>query len=135
MTTEAEARELAQRMVDENPHGDDVLDKLSRYILSQEPRTPAPIPPDHPELRCEKCGGDNVTWFAPNELWNAVNGSPNGIMCPLCFIRTAEAKGFNTAAWRVDQERSRPTSSPRIPARLPHEKTFRSKAKSASKPA
>jgi hypothetical protein len=54
----------------------------------------------HPEATCERCGGPNVVWFAPNDLWNRVVGSPNGILCPTCFIRAAEASGVE-AVWRV----------------------------------
>lgn len=56
------------------------------------------------EMRCDKCGGDNPVWFAPNDLWNKVNGSPNGFMRPNCFIKKAEAQGLNAAAWRLEQE-------------------------------
>lgn len=47
-----------------------------------------------PEKICEHCGGDNPTWSADNGLWNEVNGSPNGIMCPKCFEEMAENKGI-----------------------------------------
>jgi hypothetical protein len=48
----------------------------------------------HPEDTCQKCGGENVTWYADNPLWNKVVGSPNGIWCPLCFIKAADAAGI-----------------------------------------
>lgn len=57
----------------------------------------------HPESICDACGGPNVVWFAPNDLWNRVVGSPNGILCPTCFIRAAERCGVE-AVWRVDPD-------------------------------
>lgn len=32
-------------------------------------------------------------WFAPNDLWNEVEGGPTGIRCPRCFTADAEAHG------------------------------------------
>lgn len=49
----------------------------------------------HPEDTCEVCGNYNPRWTADNELFNKVNGSPNGIMCPTCFANIAEGKGIN----------------------------------------
>lgn len=65
----------------------------------------------HPEP-CECCGGDNITWHAPSPLWNAVirGGSivgddEFGIVCPLCFVQLAEAKGVVTrGGWRLMPE-------------------------------
>lgn len=49
---------------------------------------------DHPEALCNRCGLKNVIgWSAPNELWNRVVGSPNGILCPQCFVQRAERVG------------------------------------------
>lgn len=65
----------------------------------------------HPEDLCAECGGPNVVWFAPNDLWNAVmrdgdRGNPDlvGIVCPVCFIRRAERAGHRPPAWRVEPE-------------------------------
>jgi hypothetical protein len=61
----------------------------------------------HPEGPCFDCGGENVTWFAPNEIWNAVVRSgdkPDVMLCPLCFIRRAERAGYNKDAWRIAPE-------------------------------
>jgi hypothetical protein len=57
----------------------------------------------HPELTCQKCGGRNITWFAPNELWKRVVPS-DGILCPLCFAELAEAQGLVAAAWMLAPE-------------------------------
>lgn len=57
----------------------------------------------HPEDSCQQCGGPNVVWFAPNLIWNAV-APGDGIVCPVCFIKAAEAKGFNKAAWQIAPE-------------------------------
>lgn len=50
---------------------------------------------DHPESYCQRCGGPNPTWCAPNEIWNQVNGSRNGIICPMCFERAADKMGIS----------------------------------------
>jgi hypothetical protein len=59
--------------------------------------------PAHPERFCQLCGGQNVTWFAPNELWNQVMGNPNGIVCPTCFILKAQSAGV-VNVWRIQPE-------------------------------
>lgn len=52
---------------------------------------------EHPEATCQECGGSNSVWWAPNDLWNAVLGTPDNpraegvILCPTCF--TAKAGG------------------------------------------
>jgi hypothetical protein len=59
---------------------------------------------EHPEATCEECGRENVTWFAPNPLWNLVvrdKDKADPMLCPLCFIRRAEKAGFNRDAWAV----------------------------------
>jgi hypothetical protein len=45
--------------------------------------------------------GPDTYWFAPNELWNAVNGSPNGFLCPECFTTAAAEHGL-AVGWRAD---------------------------------
>ena len=54
----------------------------------------------HPESVCSACGGPNITWTTESELWNKCNGSPNGILCPICFVRLAEKQGFDKC-WRL----------------------------------
>jgi hypothetical protein len=39
---------------------------------------------EHPEGRCEGCGGPNICWWADSELWNSVAERAE-ILCPLCF--------------------------------------------------
>lgn len=55
------------------------------------------------ESRCERCGGPNVTWFAPSEIWNAACPDSD-IVCPVCFCKAAECAGFNKHAWRIAPE-------------------------------
>jgi hypothetical protein len=57
----------------------------------------------HPEDSCQECGRPNVVWFAPNEIWNATD-TGHDILCPVCFIKRAEAAGFNKSAWRIAPE-------------------------------
>lgn len=60
----------------------------------------------HPEDFCSRCRRVNPVWHAPNELWNQVmrDGSAEPIICPLCFIRLAEAKGVRPASWRLSEK-------------------------------
>ncbi len=40
------------------------------------------------EAICDDCNGPNVTWFAPNDLWNRAAREPDGtdpMLCPRCF--------------------------------------------------
>lgn len=84
-----------------------------RYLTAHEPHGSCPGTPaqDHPEDTCEECGGRNVVWFAPNDLWNRVmrggdRGAPDvlEIVCPVCFIRRAEAAGVEATGWLVQPE-------------------------------
>ncbi len=59
---------------------------------------------DHPEHKCQRCGGRNINWYANNNLWNEVNGSPNGILCPICFAEMAEAKWKEPTTWQLSRE-------------------------------
>lgn len=44
---------------------------------------------------CRLCGKRQpLTWHAPDELWLAVNGSEDGVLCPECFDRRASEMGF-----------------------------------------
>lgn len=53
--------------------------------------SPATGSAKHPEAICDDCGGANVVWHAPSELWNKVC-RPHGeigadpMLCPTCFI-------------------------------------------------
>lgn len=49
----------------------------------------------HPEAVCKFCGGHNPVWSAENGLFNEVNGSPDGIICPICFDTKAKQKGID----------------------------------------
>lgn len=56
--------------------------------------TPHGITIGHPEAICDACGGPNIVWHAPNELWN--RAMPNdGIVCPLCFVVAARKSGID----------------------------------------
>ena len=58
------------------------------------------IDPTHPEGRCQQCGGANIIWHADSDLWNRVNGSPNGILCPICFAEKAAAT-TGVRSWKL----------------------------------
>ena len=58
---------------------------------------------------CCKCGGKNIIWFAPNELWNRVMRktgmeSKYGIICIHCFVEIAESNGVKPTAWILNTE-------------------------------
>jgi hypothetical protein len=60
----------------------------------------------HPESTCHKCGGPNCTWFVKSELWNRIvrsHGEPE-ILCPVCFVALAEARGVTPPAWELVPE-------------------------------
>jgi len=79
-----------------------------RWSRANIERIAAPAPGDRGEGdTCRRCGGPDVVWFAPNDLWNRVNGSPNGILCPTCFVRTAEERGVVPTVWCLSPEDSR----------------------------
>lgn len=43
---------------------------------------------------CDKCGvRQPVSWWCANELWNSINGSPYGCICPSCFDAEASKIG------------------------------------------
>lgn len=56
--------------------------------------TPHGIERGHPEERCTRCGGPNIVWHAPSELWNRAVPE-DGIICPLCFVVAARAAGID----------------------------------------
>jgi hypothetical protein len=69
--------------------------------MGERPESADVIDPTHPEDRCQACGGPNIVWFTDSALWNRVNGSPNGILCPMCFVALAEAIGVPNAGWKL----------------------------------
>ena len=49
---------------------------------------------EHPEDFCNDCRHPNITWYAPNELWNKLCERYE-IICPKCFQQRADKKGIN----------------------------------------
>ena len=43
---------------------------------------------------CYRCGRKDVPFSVNSEIWNKVNGSPNGILCPACFQVKAKELGI-----------------------------------------
>lgn len=68
----------------------------------------------HPEDQCQKCHGANVVWYTSSEAWNRTIAKQPirwTILCPVCFIKLAEALGPSIGigrptAWRILPERS-----------------------------
>jgi hypothetical protein len=59
----------------------------------------------HPEKTCQSCGGPNPRWSADSAWWNEVVGSPNGILCPTCFVfRAGTAFGIKPSSPSVVQQ-------------------------------
>jgi hypothetical protein len=56
----------------------------------------------HPEAVCDDCGGANVIWSAPSDVWNKVC-RPNGeivadpMLCPTCFAVRAKRAGLDVS--------------------------------------
>jgi hypothetical protein len=65
---------------------------------------------DHPESRCEQCGGRNLSWFTSSDRWRAANGWPDnyrdGILCPACFVERWEKATGLRAVWRLMPDES-----------------------------
>lgn len=56
---------------------------------------------------CDDCGRAYPTpWYADNHLWNRVTGSPDGCLCPSCFITRAESV-LGPAIWKLSVELGR----------------------------
>lgn len=79
--------------------------------IRAEPAAPVSEPlRDNSEGWCRKCGGRNVTWFAPNSLWNRAvrqqlrEQDIGSIICPICFVEMAELGGIRPPAWQVAPE-------------------------------
>lgn len=63
---------------------------------------------------CSRCGtADNPIWFTDNVFWNAVvrsaplswiDGEGDGFMCPTCFVRLADERGYYVTGWRIVPE-------------------------------
>lgn len=75
----------------------------------------------HPEDTCQKCGGPNVLWYAESELFNKVNGSPNGIICPKCFIKMASEQG-ESIIFKAVRIKGEPSEQPAKPVRCVDQK-------------
>lgn len=58
---------------------------------------------EHPEDFCHKCGQPNISWFAPNQLWNQAVRAVNQpeMLCPVCFVKLTEIAGIGEQTWEV----------------------------------
>ncbi len=53
---------------------------------------------------CDDCGTqDNIIWFTDNTLWNRVCRADGRdyILCILCFVKRAEARGCHPVSWQL----------------------------------
>lgn len=87
---------------------DNPFDKTESEPPVRVQRLVGPISPEHPEAKCEDCGGANVVWHTPSPIWNKVC-RPEGyrcdpMICPTCFIIRAEKAGVQPTSWRVAPE-------------------------------
>jgi hypothetical protein len=58
-------------------------------------------PDFHPERYCHSCGRRNIwSWHVDSELWNKAIGNPDGILCPVCFVDSAEKAGI-AGHWKL----------------------------------
>jgi hypothetical protein len=56
---------------------------------------------DHPEHRCERCGGRNLnSWYADSDVWNRFAGKFS-VLCPICLSELVEAAGVLNVVWRL----------------------------------
>jgi len=76
-----------------------------KFFEAKEPAAPSPAPAPH----CDDCDALVPTWFAPNEVWNAVMPERVGMLCANCFIRHAEHIGFQCTGWELRPENPVPT--------------------------
>jgi hypothetical protein len=98
---------LAVEIVKQSLNGDDAIAKLEALIDSPRTAVATPNQSDeqvarHPENYCHRCGGRNISWFAPSLIWNEAvrdKGEP-GIICPLCFVELAALVGYDTT-WAI----------------------------------
>lgn len=96
LRVDAEKREYAEAAV-------------ARVRLERDaPDLPIVIPDEHPEGRCQACGGRNVSWCTESPTWNAVIRTPEEVpsepmLCPTCFMRKA-ALTWPHALWTVYRE-------------------------------
>lgn len=78
---------------------DEAFGLLSRVIALSDLDV-RPWRPSDGDTRCQQCGRPNVVWSAPHDLWNEV--MPNdGVLCPLCFMKTADAVENPPLAWSI----------------------------------
>lgn len=70
---------------------------------------PPTISNDHPESKCQLCGGANYRWHVDSPDWNAAMRSGDepdvgSIVCPNCFMRQSQKMGIDQQ-WHIEAER------------------------------
>lgn len=70
-------------------HDKELIERMNS-LLATEAATPA-----EPDGRCWVCGRRQpFLWHAHDDIWAAVNGSTDGVLCPDCFDRRALGSGY-----------------------------------------
>lgn len=73
-------------------------------LYASPPALPEPLAESvRGEQTCHRCRAPNPVWFAPSPLWNECQGEFD-VLCPICFIDLAAAKGHTKAAWFLTPE-------------------------------
>lgn len=70
----------------------DLKSRINQFVEEESAKLPSQ---QHPEDKCQECGAPNPLWYGENGLFNEVNGSPAGIICPMCFQDKATEKGID----------------------------------------
>lgn len=69
----------------------------------------ANFPDMHPEDYCHRCGGRNVTWYAPQDIWQEavkyqLQRGISGICCPSCLVQMHEAATGERLIWKFQPD-------------------------------
>jgi hypothetical protein len=74
------------------------------YRVQSQPVAEQFMRPAVRELLCQYCNQEYPVWFAPNDLWNAVQQKGEHFLCLTCFANLAEQRGIKTTGWKLITE-------------------------------
>lgn len=100
MSRESELINALRKIIDRAPKEEEDEFDIGQYIIDIEGIADKAINGSENVVGsgdevCHSCGRSNPIWSAENDLWNEVNGSPAGIICPTCFGEAAKWKGVD----------------------------------------